>query len=96
MYTSIPSFLKISFPFRSPQSTEFSELYSRFLLVTYLLYTVSTVYICLSQSHNSFRKMVQMNLFAKQKKETRRTNKQIYGYQMGKGKGWDELGDKDF
>ena len=45
MYTSIPAFLKISFPFRSPQSTEFSELYSRFLLVTYLLYTVSTVYI---------------------------------------------------
>jgi len=28
--------------------------------------------------------------------ETQRTNKQMYGYQMGKGGGWDELGDKDF
>ena len=45
MYTYIPPFLKISFPFRSPQSTEFSELYSRFLLVVYLLYTVTIVYI---------------------------------------------------
>ena len=39
------------------------------------------------------QKMVQMNLFAKQK-QRHRCREQTYGYQGGKG-GWNELGDWD-
>ena len=47
----ITIFFQISFPFRSPQSTESPVLYSRFSLV--ILYAVSVVYIRQSQSPNS-------------------------------------------
>ena len=39
-YTYISPLFWISFPFRSPQSTEKSSLYNKFLLVIYFLYTV--------------------------------------------------------
>ena len=44
--------------------------------------------------HHSYvesKKMIQMNLFTKQK-QTNRYRKQTYGYQRGKGRGRDKLG----
>jgi len=41
-----------------------------------------------------FRKMVQMNLFAKQK-QRHRYRKQMYGHQRGEGGASDVLGDWD-
>ena len=41
----------ISFPFRSPQSTEFPVLYSRFSLVTYFIHSINSVYMSVPISH---------------------------------------------
>ena len=40
-----PLFFWISFPFRSPQSTEFPKLYSRFSLVIYVIHSINSAYM---------------------------------------------------
>lgn len=44
MYTHIPAFW-ISFPFVSPQSTEFPALYSRFSFIFYFIHSINNISI---------------------------------------------------
>ena len=93
VYIYIYPLFWISFPFRSPQSTEYSSLccYSRFSLVIYFIHSIISVYmstsvsqfipllIPLSVSTYLFsRKIAQMNLFTKQKQRHRRVKKVLF------------------